>query len=176
MGAEVLSKRRLGSAVATVLLAVALSAVACASAPLAVPKLDEATVRSIVGEIVEAFGQRDLDVVKAYLYPGTTIVLDLDPTGGTEPVKIDHDRYLFMLEMGMGVLEDSDIQHEILKVEMNDSSNTALVEGRATTVADILGVRVHEETISKTTYGIVNGEIKVLSIFSRVLSLNVEEE
>ncbi len=59
---------------------------------------------------------------------------------------------------------------------MDDSSNTALVEGRATTVADILGIRVHEETISKTTYGIVNGEIKVLSIFSRVLSLNVEEE
>ncbi len=107
MRAEIPRQMRLGSAVATVLLAVALSAVACSAAPSAVPKLDEATVRSIVGDIVEAFGQRDLDVVKAYLYPGTTIVLDLDPTGGTEPVEIEHDRYLFMLEMGMGVLEDS---------------------------------------------------------------------
>jgi len=176
MPAGSLTRIRFGSAAATVLLAVVFSAVAFSAAAPAAPELDEATVRSIVGDIVEAFNQRDLDVIKAYLYPGTKIVLDLDPAGGTSPVEIEHDRYLLMLEMGMGALEGSDIQHEILKLEVDPSSNTAFVGSRASTVADIMGVRVHEDTISETTYGIVDGEIKVLSIFSRVLHLNVEEE
>ncbi len=59
---------------------------------------------------------------------------------------------------------------------MDSSSNRALVEERAATVAEIFGVRVEEETISETIYGIVDGEIKVLSVFSRVHRLNVEEE
>lgn len=142
---------------------------------VAEPVLDEETVRGISAELMTAAKSNDVSVFKKYLYPGSKIVIDTDPSPSAGQVEINYDQYMGLLEMSLALLADADIQDETISVSVNEAKNQATIKEKTSVAMTMMGTTVRDVSISETTYGVVDGQIKVLLATDELLISEVIE-
>lgn len=136
------------------------------------PVVDEDTVRAISAEMVEAAEKGDASIIEKYYYPGSKIVVDMDPADNVGETEVDYADFLMLAEMGMASMAGADIDVKITDVQVDKSRNEATIEEHATIVAEMMGVKVAEVSVTETRFGVVNGEIKVLASDNRLISID----
>jgi len=136
----------------------------------AAPVLDEDTVKAISKELIQAVKGNDFSVIEKYMYPGSKIVIDMDPAEDSGQMEISYDEYMALTKMGMGMMQSIDIQEELISISVDDKNNQATIEEKTTAVMEMMGVKMKDVSVNTTTYGVVDGEIKVLSTQDHLIS------
>lgn len=134
------------------------------------PVLDEAKVKEISEEFKQAMKNKDISVFEKYLYPGSKIIIDMDPKNNRGEKEISYDDYMKMAKMSLDMMSDSEIHDELLSITINKEMNEATIEEKTTAVVVMMGMKMEDISINQTTYGIVNGEIKVLVSQDQLIS------
>ena len=129
---------------------------------IAEPVLNEDTVKGISAELTLAAKNADMATFEKYLYSGSKIIVDLDPSLSAGEMEIAYDEYMAMLEMALPMMQDAELYAEILSISVDDKNNQATIREKTIMTADMMGMKIQDVSISETTYGVVRGEIKVL--------------
>jgi len=137
------------------------------------PALDESTVRAISDEMLVATKKGDMSVFKKYLYEGSRIVIDTDPSNSAGLEEIPYDQFMGLTAMALGAMQHADIHSETLSIDVDEANNRATISEKTIAVLDMMGVKVRDESISTTTYGVVGGKIRVLSTEDQLVSSDV---
>ncbi len=132
---------------------------------VAEPVLDEDTVKGISAEFTQAIKDADITVFEKYLYAESKITVDLHPSNSAGQTEISYDDYMGMMKMALPFMQDADIQFEVLSIVIDNENNQATIKEKTTAMMDMMGVKIKDVSISETTYGIVDGQIKVLRGF-----------
>lgn len=134
------------------------------------PVVDKTTVLAISAEMTAAAKSGDMAVFEKYLYPGTRIVVDMDPANSSGQLEIGYEDYMALIEMALGAMQNADIHDELISVSVDEARNEAIVEQKTTATLEMLGVKMRDVSINKTTYGVVDGQIKVLHAEDQLIS------
>jgi hypothetical protein len=137
---------------------------------VAEPVLDEGTVKGISAEFKAAIQNADIGPFKKYLYAESRIIVDLDPSNSAGEMEISYADYMGMMEMALPMMQGSDIQDEVLSISIDKAANQATIKEKTTATMDIMGVKIRDVSVSETTYGVVDGEIKVLIAKDQLIS------
>ncbi len=132
--------------------------------------LDEKKINEIRAEITQSVKDSDFSVIEKYMYPGSEIILDFDPAADKGETEIDYDDFMELAEFSLQMMEGAEIHDELIALEIDKSNNQATVEEKTTIVMEMMGIKIEDISISTTTYGIVDGEIKVLYTKDRLIS------
>ena len=152
------------------LLPVLLALVVIPGTALAEPVVDEATVRAISKEFNKAIVNGDLSVFEKYMYPGSKITIDMDPAKDRGNMDISYDDFMQLTTMALEMMEGADVEDEVLSVSVDDASNQATVREKTTATVSMMGIKMRDVSIATTTYGVVNGQIKVLETQDELIS------
>lgn len=138
------------------------------------PVVDEATVRKIQAEMAETLESGDtkamLAIVEKYLYPGSKIIIDMSPNPNEGEIEIEYEKYMPMLKMSLDMMADADLHEDILGVTVDKTLNQATIEIKTIANFKMMGMNIEDISVSETTYGVVDGEIKVLISKDQVIS------
>lgn len=137
---------------------------------LANPVVDEAAVRAIAREIAQAVRDMDISVLKKYLHPESRIVVDLDPALNSGQKEISYDEYMALTEMSFQYMQGLELHDEVLSVSVDEANNRATIEEKTIATIDMMGVKMQDISLSTTTYGVIDGQIKVLSSEGQMIS------
>ena len=142
---------------------------------IAYPIIDEAKVKEIGLEFKYSIKNKDFSIIEKYMYPGSKVVIDMDPANGRGEKEISYKKYMVLMKMSYQMMGESDIHEEILSISVDKAKNEATVEAKTTAILTMMGMKVEDVSINKTKYGVVNGEIKVLSTEDQLISSGVIE-
>jgi hypothetical protein len=132
--------------------------------------LDENTTIAISEELQQAVKNGNLATFKKYLYPGSEIIVDLDPSAGVGETPVSYSDYISLLEMTLPMMQDAIVHVEVLSVSVDERSNQSTIRERNTVTMKMMGTTIRNVSISETTYGIVAGQTKVLSATDQIVS------
>lgn len=139
------------------------------------PVLDEDTVKAISREMTGALKNNDISVFEKYLYPGSKIVVDMDPANNSGQTEISYDDYMSLLTMAMQSMQSAEVFDELISISVDEARNQATVEEKTTAVVEMMGIKMKDVSINKTTYGVIDGRIKVLSSEDQLISIGPAE-
>ncbi len=139
------------------------------------PILDEDTVRAVARELNQSFVDRDISVLKKYMYPGSRIIVDTDPAVNRGQIEVDYDSFMQLTEMAVQNLQEASVHDEVLSVSVDSEANQATIREKTTATMSMLGSKARDVSISTTTYGVVDGEIKVLITKDELISTEIVE-
>ena len=142
---------------------------------VAEPVVDEDTVRAIAKELNQSFVEGDISVLKKYMYPGSRIIVDMDPANNRGQVEIDYANFMQLTEMAVQAMQGASVQDEVLSVTVNSADNEATIREKTIATVSMMGTTVRDVSISTTTYGVVDGEIKVLVAEDELISTEIVE-
>ncbi|WP_395373676.1 hypothetical protein [Marinicella sp. W31] len=133
--------------------------------------LEEATVRKIVEEISNAAKDKDITPMQKYMYEGTVITIDMDlhPDRGEIDMAYD-DNFVQLAEMAMKMSTSWDYQNEVVSIDVDPSKNLATVKEKSSLTYTIMGETIHEISTTITIYGVVDGEIKILTTKEKLIN------
>ncbi len=137
---------------------------------LANPVLDEATVRGISAEVAQALRDSDMSVLEKYLHRDSRIVIDVDPAVNAGQHQISYDEYMALSQMSMQVMDNVEIHDEIIAISVDEANNEATIEEKTTALIEAMGMKIKDVSLTKTTYGVIDGQIKVLSTEDQLIS------
>jgi len=137
---------------------------------LANPVLDEKTVRGISAELAQGLRDSDITVLEKYLHRDSRIVIDLDPALNSGQQEVSYDDFMTLAQMSMQAFEDVKIHDEVLSVSVDKAKNQATIEEKTTAIIQAMGMTIKDVSLTKTTYGVIDGQIKVLSTEDQLLS------
>lgn len=137
---------------------------------LAEPVVDEKTVRAISDELIEAAVQGDFSVFEKYMYPGSKIKVDVDPAENRGEIEISYDDFMQLTKMAIDMMQGAEIENEILSVSVDATNNRATIREETTSVMTMMGITMRDVSVATTTYGVVDGQIKVLETEDRLVS------
>jgi len=151
-------------------ISVSICLILCSGLVAAEPLLDEDTVKGISAEFAQAIKDADIAVFEKYLYAESKITVDLHPSNSAGQMEISYDDYMAMMEMGLPLMQDGNIQFEVLSIIIDNENNQATIKEKTTAMMDVMGVKMKDVSVSETTYGIVDGQIKVLVATDQLIS------
>ena len=157
------------------LLIVLITLVGMSGHAFAEPVVDEKTVRAISDEFLDAALEGDMSVFEKYMYPGSKITIDLDPAEDRGELEVSYDDFMQLTEMAIGMLQEADIDNEVLSVSVDAARNEATIREETTSVMTMMGITMRDVSIATTTYGVVNGQIKVLETKDELISSEAVE-
>lgn len=137
---------------------------------MAEPVLDENKVRAISKEFTQSFKNKDFSAINKYIYPGSKIIIDVHPANNRGARKISYDQFLELSKMSMELSDKADVFEELISISVDRANNRATLKEKTTTIVEIKGKKQQDISVSNTTFGIVNGEIKVIFTHSRLIS------
>ena len=150
----------------------AIVAIASGSA-FADPVIDEGVVRAISAEMLQAVKDNDMSIVEKYFYPGSKIVIDMDPADDAGETEISYKDSLLLAEMGMEVVNNAEYLVEITRIAVDEKKNQATLEEMSTVVSEMMGMMFAQVSVTETLFGVVDGEIKVLSTGEHLVSFDM---
>ncbi len=134
------------------------------------PEITEDLLKSISNELRQSIESQDSAIIKKYLYPGTTIIIDMDPSPSAGKTEIPYDKYLPLIDLSYSAMKDAEIHEEILSINIDKEKNQGTIEEKVWATLNVLGIKVQDVSISTTTYGIVDGEVKALHAEDELIS------
>ena len=134
------------------------------------PTLTEDVIKDISVELKHAMQNGDIAVFKKYLYPGSKIVVDMDPSNSAGQVEVSYDEYMQLLEISLPLMQNAVLHDEVLSISIDDQNNQATIREKTDATIEMMGVKIRDVSISETTYGVVNGQIKALTATDQLIS------
>jgi hypothetical protein len=134
------------------------------------PVITEDLLRSISKEIIQSVKDQDISVVKKYIYPGTKLIIDMDPSPSAGKSEIPYDKYIALTEMGFSAMQEAEIHDEIVSIEIDKENNQGTIEEKITATLKMFGIKMRDVSISTTVYGIIDGQVKALHAEDELIS------
>ena len=103
-----------------------------------------------------------------YLFDGTEIFIDLDPAPNNPLEKVALNDFRMLAMMSLQMADEISIEDEILSINVNPDEIS--LTSKSTVIISMMGERVTEVSEGTTVYGLVNGEIKILSMSSEIIA------
>ncbi len=132
--------------------------------------LTEEVVKGISIEMKQAVQDADITVFEKYLYPGSRILVDLDPSNSAGQTEVGYDDYMQLLEMSLPLMQDAVLHDEVLSIFIDDENNQATIREKTSVTIEMMGIKIRDVSISETTYGIVDGQIKAIVATEQLIS------
>ena len=95
------------------------------------PVLDEKTVKGISEEIKQAVKNNDLSVFRKYLYRGSKLVVDLDPSTSAGLTEVSYEDYMNLMQLALPLMRDADIQDEVISLSIDKAKNQATIKEKS---------------------------------------------
>ncbi len=134
------------------------------------PVLDEETVKAISQELAQAIKSGDMAVFEKYMHPDSKIVVDMDPANGAGEMEIGYEEFMALTGIAMQAMGSAEIHDELISINVNEARNEATIKEKTTATIEMLGIKMRDVSINETTYGIIDGQIKVLSTQDQLIS------
>ncbi len=132
--------------------------------------LTEEVVKGISIEMKQAVQDADITVFEKYLYPGSRILVDLDPSNSAGQTEVGYDEYMQLLKMSLPLMQDAVLHDEVLSIFIDDENNQATIREKTSVTIEMMGIKIRDVSISETTYGIVDGQIKAIVATEQLIS------
>lgn len=134
----------------------------------------EALTRSAIllinAEINSAWAEGHFKTVERFYAPDARIVVDLDPAPGSGSAEMNVDGLVKMTETSMALMQAPSIHDEVLRLDIGPAGKRAVLETRTTATMTMMGMRLQDVSRSRTTFGLVDGAIRILSQEDEILS------
>jgi hypothetical protein len=134
------------------------------------PVLTEEKVRSISAEITQAARDKEFSVIEKYMYPGSKITVDLDPAPNSGETEFGYEEYMQLTRQSWGMVNNVEVNVEELSLSVDQENNQATIKEKSVVVYEMMGMKIKDVSVGQTTYGVVDGEIKILKIADQVIS------
>lgn len=139
----------------------------------AVEPITEETLRKISAEGVTALEEGDFSVVEKYMHPKSKVVVDMDPAPGVGEKEISYKEYMGLTKMAFKNMKDAEVHVEIVSIDIDEEKNQGTIEEKTIATMNMMGVRMKDISISKTTYGYIDDQIKVLETINTAIATEV---
>jgi hypothetical protein len=134
------------------------------------PILSEEKARAVSAEIAQAARDRDFSVIEKYMHPSSSITIDLDPAPSSGETEISYDEYMQMTRQSWSMVNNVEISVEELSVSVDRENNQATIKERSVVVYEMMGMKIKDVSVGETTYGVVDGQIKILKVADQLIS------
>lgn len=125
-------------------------------------------VVEINGTLIKAMENKNFQAYDQYLFDGTEIFIDLDPAPNNPLQKVALKDFRMLAMMSLQMADEISIEDEILSINVNPDEIS--LTSKSTVIISMMGERVTEVSEGTTVYGLVNGEIKILSMSSEIIT------
>ncbi len=132
--------------------------------------LNEELVKAISSEMTMAVKNNDFSIIEKYMHPESKIIIDMDPANNSGEKEIGYDEFMQLTKMSMAAMKNPEIDDELISIHVDKERNEATIVEKTTAIVEMLGMKMKDVSINKTTYGIINGEIKILSTEDQLIS------
>lgn len=137
---------------------------------VAADALTEAAVLRVNAAINAAFEDGDFEALSHYYAPDARLIVDLDPAPGRGQSPLDLDGLMKMTETGMALMENARIHDEVLALRIEPNGTRAVLETRSIATMTMMGMRLQDVSLSTTTFGLVNGELRIVAQEDEIVS------
>jgi len=127
-------------------------------------------VIAINESFVAAMRQKNFAVYEKYLHENTVIYLDFEPGVDNEPVQVKVSEFKMLAQMSMQMTDAIQVDDDVLSVTVDPQNNQVTLVSRSTVQMDMKGTRVTDVSEGTTVFGLIDGQIKILSVHSTLLS------
>jgi hypothetical protein len=134
------------------------------------PVLTEEKVRSINAEITQAARDRDFSVIEKYIHPSSSIVIDLDPAPNVGETEISYDEYIQLTRQSWGMVNNVDVNVQELSLSVDQENNQATIKEKSIVTYEMMGMKIKDVSVGETTYGVLDGQIKILKVADQLIS------
>jgi hypothetical protein len=134
------------------------------------PVLTEQKVRAISAEIAQAARDKDFSVIEKYMHPSSVIIIDLDPNPNAGETEVGYDEYMQLTRQSWGMVNNVDVSVEEVALSVDQGNNRATIREKSTIVYEMMGMKIKDVSIGETTYGVVDGQIKILKVADQLIS------
>ena len=139
----------------------------------AAPPITSNTLKSISAEGKKNVEQTDFLVVEKYMHPDSKVVVDFDPAPNVGEKEMAYNDYMALTRTGFANMKDINVDVEILSIKINKAKNQGTIKEKISATMTMMGLRMRDVSVNKTTYGYIDGEIKVLSMHNTAISNEV---
>ena len=146
-------------------------AISFASNAVAETLLDKAKTEAINQEFIQAMKDKDLSIIKKYMYDGTKITVDLDPDKDTGEKELTLDKYIDFTKRPIEKMGTSDVDVRLISISINEGRNQATLKLKVKIVTENMGNNFKFVSTKKTVLGIVDEEVKIISSKDHLISI-----
>ena len=137
--------------------------------------MSEELLRKISNEGVVAVETSDITFAEKYIHPSSVLVIDMDPAPNTGETQIPYKEYLAMTKMALENLQDAKVSVQILSIEIDKEKNQGTLEEKTTATMEMMGTKMKDTSVTVSTYGFINGKVKVLKAVNTIISSEILE-
>lgn len=133
-------------------------------------KITKEKLKSISQEFSAALKEGDFSVVEKYMHPSSKIIIDLDPANNQGEKELSYEEFMKIAKLGFEMMQNADVFDELISISIDTDNNQGTIEEKTTAVVEMVGMKIEDVSINKTTYGYIDGKIKVLVAEEQLIS------
>jgi len=133
--------------------------------------LDKENTAAINKEFMQAMKDKDLSIIRKYMYDGTKITVDLDPDENTGEKELTLEKYIDFTKRSIEKLGTSGVDVRLVSISFNEGRNQATLELKVKVVTKNMGSNFKFVSTKKIVLGIVDEEIKIISLKDHLISI-----
>jgi hypothetical protein len=104
------------------------------------------------------------------MHPSSVIIIDLDPNPNAGETEVGYDEYMQLTRQSWGMVNNVDVSVEEVALSVDQGNNRATIREKSTIVYEMMGMKIKDVSIGETTYGVVDGQIKILKVADQLIS------
>ncbi|MEE9444136.1 MAG: hypothetical protein V3V19_00585 [Cocleimonas sp.] len=133
--------------------------------------LDEKTTEAINKEFIQAMKDKDLSIIRKYMFDGTKITVDLDPDENTGEKELSLEKYIDFTKRSIEKMGPSGVDVRLISITINEGRNQATLDLKVKVVTKNMGNNFKFVSTKKTVLGIIDEEIKIISSKDHLISI-----
>ncbi len=131
------------------------------------PVMDKDVIERIGRETETALVNKDEAGLLKYIHPTSCITI--------QGKSVTYEEYRGLLKMTFQALETADVNSEQVSLLVDQDNNRATLETKTVAIMRMMGMTVKDTSLNRTTYGVIDGEIKVIESEDTAISSEVLE-
>ncbi len=120
----------------------------------AMPIIDREAIERIGSETEKALINKDEAALLKYIHPKSKMII--------QGKSVSYEEYKSLIKMTLKSMGKSDVKSEELSLQINKEKNTATVETKTVAIMEMMGMKMKDVSLNRTTYGVIDGEIKII--------------
>ena len=139
-------------------------------------KITKEMMLSISDEFTQSFETRNITVYEKYMDPTSKFTVVNDPENDSVGEIVSYETALNGIKKIMSMEAEISTQVDIISSSIDAKKNQGTIEEKSTTKMFIeeAGGTIESVSLSKTTYGYINGQVKIIESSQVVISTNID--
>jgi len=133
--------------------------------------LDKDNTSAINKEFMQAMKDKDLSIIRKYMYDGTEITVDLDPDENAGEKELTLEKYIDFTKRSIEKMGKSGVDVRLDSMSIDEDRNQATLELKVKVITKNMGSNFKFVSTKKTVLGIVDEEIKIISSKDHLISI-----